>query len=614
MAQENLDVRVRLIDARVAQLEAQKTSKAISGIGSSAKKADAETKTGLFSGLSTGVKSLIGMAGVTGLAFGLKDVTQAGLGLQASQTKVQNALRSAGITGTNAFKSIQDQMEKLSTEGGGSVEQMDSGIAQFVGQTNSATEAQKANQAAVQLSIKTGLNYSQTESMIAGVLAGRTRGLQKYVGIIQPVKTAEDQLTESHKLNLNTLEQQAAQMGKNGKSWLLNQERIAGITPEMMQNAAQTDKLASAQNGLNIVLAKTKNAHESTAQKIQDMRHSFQNLEANIGTLLIPVLNRLVTIGDSVSRFLTEHKSLAIALGGALGALGTIAIGRKLVGGIKSAIGAVKGMGKAFDLIEANPWVLAITAGIVILVLLITHFKEVKRIASDVGKAIGTAFTDAFHAVKNVFSDVFSFIRNHWALILSILTGPVGAAVIFIATHFRQVKTIVTDVVHFIEGLATSVFNAITYPFRKAFQFIKDGFNTVKHFIKSIPIIGGLFSHGGPVGHLSHGGPIYRAMGGPSGTDNVPAWLTEGEYVLDQATTSRVGVPALQQLQSGGGLGAENIHITIEPAPVMMDSRVVAQLVLRAAQNRAARGNSSLVGGALATNGGYTALSTGAAT
>ena len=51
---------------------------------------------------------------------------------------------------------------------------------------------------------------------------------------------------------------------------------------------------------------------------------------------------------------------------------------------------------------------------------------------------------------------------------------------------------------------------------------------------------------------MATGGPVYLAGGGPSGTDTVPAWLTEGEYVLRKAAVDKLGVPLLDKLNDLG--------------------------------------------------------------
>lgn len=90
---------------------------------------------------------------------------------------------------------------------------------------------------------------------------------------------------------------------------------------------------------------------------------------------------------------------------------------------------------------------------------------------------------------------------------------------------------------------------------------------------------------------------------GPGGVDNVAAWLSAGEGVLNQAAMSKIGVGGLNAMNSGSGIGAggsqgEPIQINNN---MYIDSRLVAQSVTRAVIRKAARGPSSLVGGQIVT-------------
>lgn len=51
-------------------------------------------------------------------------------------------------------------------------------------------------------------------------------------------------------------------------------------------------------------------------------------------------------------------------------------------------------------------------------------------------------------------------------------------------------------------------------------------------------------------GHVSYTGidPIYRARGGPAGTDTIPAWLTPGEFVIHKSAADALGAPLLHRL------------------------------------------------------------------
>jgi hypothetical protein len=61
--------------------------------------------------------------------------------------------------------------------------------------------------------------------------------------------------------------------------------------------------------------------------------------------------------------------------------------------------------------------------------------------------------TAAFDAVKDAASAAFGWVKDHWPLILAILTGPVGVAVLLIVTHWKQIKSKFGDALDGIKGL-----------------------------------------------------------------------------------------------------------------------------------------------------------------
>jgi hypothetical protein len=86
-------------------------------------------------------------------------------------------------------------------------------------------------------------------------------------------------------------------------------------------------------------------------------------------------------------------------------------------------------------------------------------------------------------------------------------------------------------------------------------SFLFNGLMTIVSAIGSLiaatySTVSGWFSDGGPVNYLAGGGPP-RFI--PRGTDTVPAMLTPGEFVLNRAAVQRIGLPALQEMNSAKG-------------------------------------------------------------
>lgn len=86
------------------------------------------------------------------------------------------------------------------------------------------------------------------------------------------------------------------------------------------------------------------------------------------------------------------------------------------------------------------------------------------------------------------------------------------------------------------------------------------------------------------------------------GTDDQPALLRLGEGVLNTTAMNNIGVGGLNALNAGQAMPSQApIHIEPSPAYFYVDGRQLARAVLQYTLGRAARGPTSLVGGALVT-------------
>lgn len=213
------------------------------------------------------------------------------------------------------------------------------------------------------------------------------------------------------------------------------------------------------------------------------------------------------------------------------------------------------------------------------------------------------------------------------------IVGVMIVALVLLVTHtkqvaavarevFGEVKSIVSSVGQFVGGVFTGLYHVITWPFKEAwkiiqgiahaivqaFDWVKQKVGSVFHFLGHNPITDaiGLSGSGGLLhgfGLLHTGGvvkPKYLAMGGPSGTDTIPGWLTPGEGVLNRRAMANVGIAGLQRLNDGGGMGGD-ITITPSVAVLKLNDREVGQASIRWFATRSARGSSSLTGGAMLT-------------
>lgn len=137
----------------------------------------------------------------------------------------------------------------------------------------------------------------------------------------------------------------------------------------------------------------------------------------------------------------------------------TVAVAAQAVG-MKIAAVASKTWAAAQWLLNAaltaNPIGLVIVAIAALVAGLIYAYKH--------SEAFRNIVNGAFTAVKKVAGGVLSwlgkavsntidFVKAHWKLIASILTGPIGAATIFIVSHFGSIKTAASNVVSWVRGI-----------------------------------------------------------------------------------------------------------------------------------------------------------------
>jgi hypothetical protein len=222
-------------------------------------------------------------------------------------------------------------------------------------------------------------------------------------------------------------------------------------------------------------------------------------------------------------------------------------------------------------LIALGPIAIVAAAVIAFVALLILNWDKV------------VAFTtSAFEAVTGAMSSAFDWVKRNWPLLLAILTGPIGLAVLAIVKHwgtikdgFTAVKTWignrVTDVVSFFSGLpgrlvtaAGDLWGFVTSGFKSAinaviglwnnFRFPSKTFDLPSVSVMGHTIGGGSFTVGGwslpQIPELAEGGIIKATPGGTV--------FRGGEGGDDEAV---VPLPRGIKALAGGGGPTVNVHV-----------------------------------------------------
>lgn len=193
-------------------------------------------------------------------------------------------------------------------------------------------------------------------------------------------------------------------------------------------------------------------------------------------------------------------------------------------------------------------------------------FDKVKVAASAVVGFFTTSVPNAFGKVRDAASNAFGWVKRNWPLLLGILTGPIGLAVLAVAKNWDKIKAgagaakdFVTDkfnkLLTFFTGLparmtraVSGLFDGLKEAFRGAINFVIDKWNGFSLSIKLPKVLGG-----GSIGidtpnipHLAKGGIVTG-----------PTLALIGEGAHDEAV-----IPL-----DGRGFGGNTYRITVN-API----------------------------------------------
>lgn len=257
---------------------------------------------------------------------------------------------------------------------------------------------------------------------------------------------------------------------------------------------------------------------ETVSQEWKNLVSGLEGLVTEQGSVFLPITKTVLKVVDDFVEGLTKGKAPALTLASVIGVtLAGVAL-KKLEDGLSTAVEGFKGLYEAgesaisfvgglmskmtgigasakdaavstdeltaaqeeqataakeaavaqdeLDVAEdANPLgviILAVAALVTGIVLLTTHCK-----------AFRDFWKDAWHDIQDAFDDAFKFIKNEWPLILGILTGPVGLAVVEIVKHWNDIKTDFHDLLSDIKNSWPVVKEVLESPITEVVSFFE---------------------------------------------------------------------------------------------------------------------------------------------
>ena len=334
---------------------------------------------------------------------------------------------------------------------------------------------------------------------------------------------------------------------------------------------------------------------------IEALKSIFESLGTIWTDLVLPVLKdfnemiprgiRPIEIFAAGLRWIADNgETLQPILAALLG--GFLAF--KVISGILKAITAAQA---ALNLVMSmNPIGLVVTAIAALAAGLIYAYKHSETFRNIVD--------GAFRAVKNVVMGVYNWVKDNWPLLLAILTGPIGLAVLVIKRNWGKIKDGVTGVKNWIvkkfdaivsfvtelpgriTGVASSMWDGIKDAFKSAINWIIDAWNGLEFTVPSIDL-GPL----GSIGGWTVGMPDIPRLhtGGTTTTAGMVNMKPDEELIFLPPSASVV--PMTDDVRSmaasvGEGGGGSREPIVLQ---VVLDRKVIAEAVYSHAGDRLAR-------------------------
>lgn len=344
---------------------------------------------------------------------------------------------------------------------------------------SSATSMGLSQQAALEaagtygnLAVALGLPQAQAADMskslvgLAGDLASFNNvPVDQALQALQSGLTGETEPLKKFGVNINeaTLKAQAMAMGlSDGKGPL--------------------DAAAKAQASYALIMKQTTTAQgdfartsDGLANKQRIAAAQTENMKASLGQALLPVMEQVVGILNQylipaltvLANFLEANSGWLVPLVAGIAAL---VAAYKIWTIVQAALNVV---------MSANPILLVVVAIAALVAGIIWAYQNVE-VFRDIVDAAFQAVATAFGWITDAAKVVFDWLKDHWPLLLAILLGPFGAAVLVIQQNWSTISDAISTVYNWIKDNWPTLLAILTGPFGLAALAIAKNWDTIK--------------------------------------------------------------------------------------------------------------------------------------
>lgn len=352
------------------------------------------------------------------------------------------------------------------------------GAAEVSTQLRGVLQALMAPTADVQKLMKK-LGYANGEAMVKGM------GLQGTIEAL--VKGAKDS-GQPLQAFIGSIEGQTLALAATGGQAATFTEKIKAMGDVAGTTDVAFNEVTNGVNKAGFSMEQAKAKAEVAAQKMGD---ALAPALAKVADWVGKVADWFIKLDPNAQKMILTIAGIAAAIGPLLILLGQMAMGLSLIGTI-------------LTFLSLNPVVLIVT-GILLAIA-----------------AIAIVIYKNWDTLKAFFIGLFNWVAQNWPLLLAILTGPFGIAVLAIIRNWESIKGFFSGLVSAIGRIFMGVVNLIVAPYRQAFNMIAALWN-------------------GTVGKLSFKAPNWVPGIGGKGFEMPKLPMLAQGGVVDKATLAVIG-------------------------------------------------------------------------
>jgi phage-related protein len=289
------------------------------------------------------------------------------------------------------------------------------------------------------------------------------------------------------------------------ESGMKNAARAADVNGEKIEDAAKkADRMGDA----------LRNAGEK-ADGSESKFMGLSDVASGMGDLFgIEALGPIAATGLALGDLTGGFAQLAPVMTGAIDKIKSLSVVTKLQSLAQGALNLI---------MSANPIFLVVAAVVALIAIFVVAYKNVEWFRDLVD--------GAFRLIKGAVEGAFNWVRDNWPLVLAILTGPIGLAVLAVTKHWDTIKEGFTkvkewigqkigDVLGFFTGLpgkitaaASGMFDGISGAFKAMVNALAGIWNNTAGKLRfAVPSwVPGIGGKGFDMPTI----PEWRALGGP---------------------------------------------------------------------------------------------------